>query len=363
MNPVRHVAVSRPSATERVAGRPAQHRSVLGVHPPSGGVFLPPGVCCWVFLAVFALVFPSLAWAQADLAQKTGSQAESKKGPREFAPGVRIDWNKQRVELDARVVLREGPLELLACSPRTREHESIVSVTARPFDILRALGLIGLELGSPARYDEESESWNPPSGNALKISVRYQKDGKTIVEPVERWLQEVKSKKSPQSIDWVFSGSRRTQSGRFAADIDGTVICVVDFESALISVGTLHSADNELLWLSANTQAIPPIGTICTLLIQGVGVDAEEDATIYIDMVSVGMLRRNGNPIAPVSVRGWIDAGKKVVVRLPTSLPTSSVDNGLKTLDRIGIARSSYKIIHVDDSAKSGKPSSASGGG
>src|ERR1043166_8218583 len=45
---------------------------------------------------------------------------------RPFQPGVRIDWEQKAVEIDARVVLREGPLELFACSPQTKEHESIL---------------------------------------------------------------------------------------------------------------------------------------------------------------------------------------------------------------------------------------------
>ena len=79
----------------------------------------------------------------------------SENPPRKFAQGVWIDWRQATVELDARVVLRTGPLELLACSPRTREHESILVVPARPMHVFQALGLVGLEAGSPLRYDEE----------------------------------------------------------------------------------------------------------------------------------------------------------------------------------------------------------------
>ena len=76
---------------------------------------------------------------------------------RTYAPGVRIDWTRGVIELDARVVLREGLLELFACSPRTREHESIFVVPAQPRRIYEALGLIGMEPGSPVRYDPERD--------------------------------------------------------------------------------------------------------------------------------------------------------------------------------------------------------------
>lgn len=57
------------------------------------------------------------------------------------------------------------------------------------------------------------------------------------------------------------------EEGRFGADVEGTVVCVVDFDTALIGVGGLHSADDEQLWLRANPKTIPPRGTKCRLII------------------------------------------------------------------------------------------------
>ena len=187
---------------------------------------------------------------------------------RDFAPGVRIDWANRLIEVDARVVLREGPLELVACSPRTREHESMLLVHARPMHIFQAMGLVGFKPGSPVRYDEKLDRWYPPTGEPLDIRVRYRDDKGEHVVTVEQWLTGVKDDRPPDRIGWVFSGSRTDQEGRFTADGEGTVICVVDFETALITVNALHSADNALLWLRANTKAIPPVGTACTLLIR-----------------------------------------------------------------------------------------------
>jgi len=194
-----------------------------------------------------------------------------------FAPGVRIDWTKRRVEVDARVVLREGALELFACTPQTREHESILVVHARPLHIFQALGLIGLEPGAPATYDRDKDTWSPPRGQRLSLGVQYTGEGDTHEVPIERWMRSVKTQKPPPPINWVFAGSRTWTDGRFAADPDGTVVGVVDFDTALISVGELHSADNELLWLEANTSEIPPLGAKCTLLIQAAQTSQQND--------------------------------------------------------------------------------------
>ena len=49
---------------------------------------------------------------------------------------------------------------------------------ARPLHIFQAMGLIGLEPGSPVGYDEKRNQLIPPKGAPLDISVRYGKAGK-----------------------------------------------------------------------------------------------------------------------------------------------------------------------------------------
>ena len=65
----------------------------------------------------------------------------------QFQPGVVIDWAHRQVEIDSTVVLREGLLELVACTPKSREHEALVRVNAQAVHIYMALGLIGVQPG------------------------------------------------------------------------------------------------------------------------------------------------------------------------------------------------------------------------
>ncbi len=197
------------------------------------------------------------------------SPGEVPTGVKEFQPGVSIDWTHKTVEVGAKVVLKGGSIELLACSARTKEHESILVVKPRPLHVMQAMGLVGLEPGSPTRFDAEKQQGTVPTGERLSLFVRFRDGDVEYTAPVEYWLREVKSGKSADPLPWVYSGSRNLGDGRFAADVDGTVAAVVDFSTSLISIGALHSADNEGLWLEANTEAIPPIGTDCTLLIRG----------------------------------------------------------------------------------------------
>jgi hypothetical protein len=223
------------------------------------------GLSCYLLLAITGL---AIAQSDAEPPKKADRQPESQQGDtarmRDYAPGVRIDWAERAVDIDARVVLREGALELLACTPHTREHESIFVVGARPLHIHQALGLIGFQPGRPLRYDEKSEQWHAPFGEPLSITVSCTGEKETT-HPARAFLKLTDKNESPDMIDWVWAGSRVLENGQFGADTDGTVICVVDFDTALISVGALHTSDNEALWLEARTEIIPPVDTPCVI--------------------------------------------------------------------------------------------------
>ena len=194
--------------------------------------------------------------------------AVAQRGTKSFAPGVSIHWDRQAVEVEARVVLRDGPLELLLCTAGSKEHESILATSARPQDIFHAMGLVGLESGKPVRWDESGDKLIPPSGQKLALTVHCRVDAKEEVFPIEKWLMTADNKIPPPLIPWVFSGSQTVADSRFGADVEGTVVCLVDFETALISVAASHSADDEQLWLRANPETIPQRGTKCRLLIE-----------------------------------------------------------------------------------------------
>ena len=216
----------------------------------------------------------------------------------QYSPGIRINWKALRVEIDATVVLRKGPLELLACSPGTREHESILTVSAKPRDIYHALGLIGLEPGSPVSFDPAKEKWSPPTGEELEITARYRHHDETVVVDVRQWLRDAATDRPPTDLHWVFAGSRSLESGKFGADLDGTIACVVDFDTALIAIDTTQTSSDESLWLRAGTDAIPPIGTACTLVIGGVNAIKNNEATVVHLLVGPdGTLSHEGRQI------------------------------------------------------------------
>jgi len=103
---------------------------------------------------------PSSAPASAPASRPAGGRPSA-----EFQPGVRIDWAAREILVDATVILRQGDIELFACSPKMREHEAIVRIEARPLHVYLALGLIGLKPGEPAYFDLETRTSHAAHGD------------------------------------------------------------------------------------------------------------------------------------------------------------------------------------------------------
>jgi hypothetical protein len=287
-----------------------------------------------------------------------GGQPAAGQPTREFAEGVRIDWERRVVEVDASVVLREGMLELLACSPQTREHESILVVKARPMHIYQAMGLIGLEPGSPVRYDASANRAYPPTGELLHVQIRYRERALERTVQARQWLREQKRNRPPQEIEWVFAGSAPRAGQEFPADVDGTVVCVVDFTSALIAVAGLHTADDEYLWLSANTEAIPPVGTPCTLLISSAKM---RSARVTVEVTPDGALRLAGKTVAARDVLRLLHREEPGVANVIVALkPVGDVsddvlDRAVAKLVEVGIGRGAIEVER-DDRPTGGPP-------
>lgn len=212
----------------------------------------------------------ALTAAAAEPAQPASSPATSPASQParvvQFQPNVRIDYARRQVEIDGEVVLRQGLLELFACSPGTREYESIVRLDTTPTVVFQALGLLGLEPGHPLRMDPATAEIIPADGDSVEIDVQYESKGARKTVPIESWMQRSDTKGPLERQTWVFAGSFPARDNRLAADEEGTIIAVVDFESAVVALPRLHTASNAELWLEPRTSAIPDLKTPCTVI-------------------------------------------------------------------------------------------------
>ena len=200
------------------------------------------------------------------------SSASQPRGPQvvEFMPGIRIDYRVPQVEIEAEVILRRGALELFAYSKAAvpKEHETILLLDVSPEAIYQALGLIGLVPGRPMRYLPKTQTFLPPTGEPVDVLVRYASGGAFVEVSACDWMIDLETGRPMAGTHWLFAGSRRLDNGAFYADVEGTTVTVVDFDSALLALPGTHSSSDAQLWLGANTDVIPPMGAKVTLLLR-----------------------------------------------------------------------------------------------
>lgn len=185
-------------------------------------------------------------------------------------PGIRrIELQKKFIDLEAEVVLREAEwLELFACLPGTREHESILVIRTKPSMIHFALLALGLKPGSPMRWQRQGEEVTvlAPRGARVAVFIVMERDGKVVEIPANEWVRHQTTQKLLPDHIWLFAGSQISLDSKdgkpvFLADINGTTISLVNFGDDLLARPTeLTNRNDDAAW-GAATENIPKVGT------------------------------------------------------------------------------------------------------
>ncbi len=205
--------------------------------------------------------------------------------------GVLVNTELRRVEIDASVCRPPEPLEQVACSPNSREYESLLSVqlhrrgddgqpiAIKPSDVHAALLLAGFEAGSPGSWTMENEQikFVPPTGSELELLVRFERGGQMVTQPIRLWILDENGERTFNARPWVFGGSEfKTNPDwmgpgeHYVADITGSVVGLVTFGDETIGFSEVISdfaALREREWF-ADLNSMPPEGSPATLIIQ-----------------------------------------------------------------------------------------------
>ena len=180
----------------------------------------------------------------------------SKKGEVWFSPQEKI------VLAGGSICLNRGYLEMFACTPQTKEHESIVVLNCKAFEIHAGLMAIGAKPGKPVKFDPE---YVPASGAEIEVEVHwFDKEGKPQHARAQEWIKDSKTGKA-MTLGWVFAGSGffvdEKTGERFYLAEGGEVVCVSNFTTAMLDVPVKSSDLNDGLQFEAFTERIPPVKT------------------------------------------------------------------------------------------------------
>jgi hypothetical protein len=177
---------------------------------------------------------------------------------------------QRRVIIGATVCLREGPLEQLLTIKGKKEHEAPLAVDTDARIIHAALLAAGARPGTTVRFQPKYE---PATGQSIKVTLQYEEKGKLKTVPAQTWVRNSKTRKD-LDVDWVFAGSRQLENPLdpkapplYLAN-DGDVICVSNFESALLDLPINSPKENSELNFEAATNRIPEKETKVNLILE-----------------------------------------------------------------------------------------------
>jgi hypothetical protein len=194
--------------------------------------------------------------AQPPLPEPEGAQRLDPKYP------VWIDPKEKTLLVDGQVCLRQGMLEMFACTRNTKEHEAIVSANTKAFVVHAGLLRLGAQTGHPAQFQPK---YMPPEGTEIEVLVQW-RDAKGQMQkaPAQDWIKDVRTKNT-MAYPFVFGGSSfwtdpETGKQHYQAE-GGDFVCVSNFGTAMLDIPVKSSQSNEELEFEAFTEKIPLVGT------------------------------------------------------------------------------------------------------
>jgi len=203
-------------------------------------------------------------------------------------PGLVINFQERCVDLEGSVCLDEGMFELVAFTKGSKEHESIVAITARPMHVHTALLLLGANNGNPAisrPVDERKTRWIhvPPRGDAVDVYLVFENsDGKMVEHPIREFVARSARQADEFAADeddaeediefpntFLFAGSHLRDNGpgprQYLADLSGNVISIATFGDELLCLPGVHAKANDALMWQIDATKLPKVGSKVTL--------------------------------------------------------------------------------------------------
>jgi hypothetical protein len=222
-------------------------------------------LCGWACVCGYAAE-PEAKSPIADFKSGPGTEPEGAKRMVKDAD-VWFDVKRKFVICDGQIALREGQLEMFACPKGTKEHESVVAVNAKAFQIHAGLLGVGAKPGKPVKFDP----YTPATGQIIDVWVLWNDEkGQLKKARAQEWIKHARTEKQ-MPFDFVFAGSGfwkddTTGKETYMAE-SGDLICVSNFATAMLDLPVPSSQVNDDLLFLAFTERIPPRGTKVRLVL------------------------------------------------------------------------------------------------
>lgn len=273
-------------------------------------------------------------------------------------PGLQISPASRQVVVSAKVALQKGLLEFLLCRQGTKDYESVLATAVPPSALHAALLAIGLSPGRPGHWANpggDGSAFVPPAGPMVQVQVRWKdKQGATQTADASDWLLSNKNNRPAEGMNWVFAGSEVLDDGRYLGDVEGDLISVSNFPSSVLDVPFPSTDQNALLEFSANSQAIPAVGTDVDVIITAApGAQSAPVARLFFRVDNFGRVEMDAEPVAleaiPQAVRRFLAQHAQASAEVSIDARALVYDRQQieEVLRRSGLAEVRFRVVNL----------------
>lgn len=177
--------------------------------------------------------------------------------------GVTLLEGQRRLEVAGFVNQQAGAIELFACAPEGKTHESIVVLDCVPSGLHAGLLALGLVPGRPAGMEVDGQ-WRPPTGPPVEVRVRWTTaDGAAHEARAEEWILDQQRGAGMEPVGWLFVGSYSQEgsggASNYAADHVKSLVTTYHDASTILE-NPLQGGRDDALY-EADARVVPPVGT------------------------------------------------------------------------------------------------------
>ena len=171
---------------------------------------------------------------------------------------VKLDSATKTVSATGWVNQTSGPIEVLACGPAGKVHESVFVLGLNPLDLQTALLLAGLKGGAPMADIGQG----PPNGAPVDVFVDWKSGDETKTARAESFVWNVEDDANVDETPWIFTGSV-VKDGQFKALAEESLVVTYWDPYAIVNLPLLCGSNDEILVVNSNT--VPPYQTPVTI--------------------------------------------------------------------------------------------------
>jgi len=178
---------------------------------------------------------------------------------------VRLDREKREIYLSGRVNMNRGIVEVVACGPQGKLHESIFVLDVVPHDVQVALLLLGLD---ESRVQLSDDGKHLLHGDTVTIFARWQIGQEQVSYAAEDLIATADNQDRVSLQSWIFVGSRIID-GVFQADVQQSIISTFyELDAQNCIIGGAFAREHDFSDFVANEKILPPRKTPVEIVIQ-----------------------------------------------------------------------------------------------